>query len=163
MTCHSEIYPALSTFCLLLLRPQAHCLPPLDVIEYLSHLPLQVYEVPVISLHRPQQCTAACISYYHSITFSSTCTPGIGWCPPPTYKRHIYMVNNSLWAKTVTYSMGQHRFAINNSLESHVCPELSLALLHLKLHLPLGVHVHLVPHPSRVVNDILHPSHMRAP
>ena len=45
-------------------------------------------------------------------------------------------------------------------LGPHVCPELSLALLHLKLHLPLGVHVHLVPHPSRVVNDILHPSHM---
>ena len=98
MSCHSEIHPAISTFCLLLLRPQAHCLPPLDVIEYLSHQPLQVHEVPVISPHPSPQ--ALIIISPLALHVHLACS----WTTP-------------LGQKTVTYSMDQHMFAINTSLD----------------------------------------------
>ena len=101
MTCHSEIIPALSTFCLLLLRLQAHCLPPLDVLDYLDLL------------------------HQHNLSWAARRTCVCGWsqgAPQPSlggvhpHLQSLYLqlalsdimsllLNNSFWAKTVTYSM----------------------------------------------------------
>ena len=101
MTCHSEIVPALSTFCLLLLRLQAHCLPPLDVLDYLDLL------------------------HQHNLSWAARRTCVCGWsqgAPQPSlggvhpHLQSLYLqlalsdimsllLNNSFWAKTVTYSV----------------------------------------------------------
>ena len=102
MTCHSEIIPALSIFCLLLLRPQAHFLPPLDELDQFGLLHL------------------------HNLSWSARRTFVCGWsqdapkrssCPVPCYHRQTsylqsalsdimsLLLNNSFLAKTVIYSM----------------------------------------------------------